>query len=117
MKRLTRLLLIAAAAVAAATWAAVAQASQQGISTAAWHTAIHTNSTVDGGAVLAGGSLFSGMMSHRKPTVTYVWGVPNLESTNVVHATSPSFSVNYVTCPAYSPTPKSARRVIEAAKK
>jgi RHS repeat-associated protein len=79
------------------------QAVQQGISTAAWDTAVHTNSGVGGGAVLAGGNVFSGIMSHRKPTVTYVWGVPKPESANVVHTTLPSFSVNYATMPGIKP--------------
>ena len=79
------------------------QAVQQGISTAAWDTAMHTNSGVGGGAVLAGGSVFSGMMSHRKPTVTYVWGVPKPASATVVHTMSPSFSVNYATMPGIKP--------------
>ncbi|MGH9759536.1 MAG: hypothetical protein ACREAC_01710, partial [Blastocatellia bacterium] len=79
------------------------QAVQEGISTAAWDTAVHTNSVAGGGAVLAGGSVFSGVMSHRKPTVTYVWGVPKAASTNVVHTMSPSFSVNYATMPGINP--------------
>ena len=79
------------------------QAIQQGISTAAWDTAIHTNSAVGSSAVLGGGSVLSGLMSHRKPTVTYVWGVPKPQSANVLHTMSPSFSVNYATIPGVIP--------------
>jgi methionine-rich copper-binding protein CopC len=79
------------------------QAVQQGISTAAWDTAVHTDSGVGGGAVLAGGSVFSGMMSHRKPNVTYVWAVPKPASGTVVHTMSPSFSVNYAAMPGINP--------------
>jgi hypothetical protein len=79
------------------------QALQAGISTAAWDTAVHTNSVAGGTAVIAGGNVFSGLMSHRKPTVTYVWGVPKPASTNVIHTKSPSFSVSYATMPGVKP--------------
>jgi hypothetical protein len=79
------------------------QALQAGISTAAWDTAVHTNSVVGGTAVMAGGSVFSGLMSHRKPTVTYVWAVPKPASTNIVRAMSPSFFVNYAAMPGIKP--------------
>jgi hypothetical protein len=79
------------------------QAVQAGISTAAWDTAVHTNSIAGGTAVLEGGNVFSGLMSRRKPTVTYVWGVPKPASTNIVHTTSPSFSANYATMPGIKP--------------
>jgi hypothetical protein len=34
-------------------------------------------------------------MSHRTPTVTYVWGVPNPASTNVVQTTAPAFTLDF----------------------
>jgi len=79
------------------------QAVQEGIGTAAWDTAAHTNSGIGGGAVMTGGNVFSGMMSRRKPTVTYVWAVPKPASGTVVHTMSPSFSVNYAAMPGIKP--------------
>ncbi len=74
---------------------AVAQAMQAGINTAAMDTAMHMNSAIGGSTVQQAGNIFSGMMARRKPTVTYVWGVPNPASTNVVQTNSPQFSVDF----------------------
>jgi hypothetical protein len=70
---------------------AVTQAMQAGINTASWDAATHMNSSVGGSAVQQAGGIFSGALSHRAPTVTYVWGVPNPASTNVLQTVSPSF--------------------------
>jgi hypothetical protein len=35
------------------------------------------------------------VMAHRKPMMTYVWGVPNIASKTVLQTTSPSFTVDY----------------------
>jgi len=69
----------------------VTQAMQAGISTASYGAATHMNSGVGGTAVQQAGSIFSGALSHRTPTVTYVWGVPNPASANVLQTVSPSF--------------------------
>src|SRR6516164_2671895 len=74
---------------------AVTQAMQAGINTATWDAATHVNSAVGGSAVQQAGSIFSGVISHRTPTVTYVWGVPNPASTNVLQTVSPSFSLDF----------------------
>jgi hypothetical protein len=74
---------------------AVTQAMQAGISTATWDAASHMNSGIGGSAVQQGGGIFSNVMSHRTPTVTYVWGVPNPVSTNVLQTVSPSFSLDF----------------------
>ena len=74
---------------------AVTQAMQAGISTATWDAASHMNSGVGGSAVQQAGGIFSNVMSHRTPTVTYVWGVPNPASTNVLQTASPSFSLDF----------------------
>lgn len=81
----------------------VTQAMQAGINTAAWDTAAHMNSSVGGSTVVQAGSIFSGIMSHRKPTVTYVWGVPNPASTNVLQTLSPAFSVDFSRTPGVTP--------------
>jgi hypothetical protein len=69
----------------------VTQAMQAGINTATYGAATHVNSAVGGTAVQQAGSIFSGALSHRTPTVTYVWGVPNPVSANVLQTVSPSF--------------------------
>lgn len=74
---------------------AVTQAMQAGINTATWDAATHMNSGVGGSAVQQAGSIFSGVISHRTPTVTYVWGVPSPASTNVLQTVSPTFSLDF----------------------
>jgi len=74
---------------------AVTQAMQAGVNTATYSAAAHMNSGIGGSAVQQAGSIFSGMMSHRTPTVTYVWGVPSPTSGNVLKSTKPSFTVDF----------------------
>lgn len=81
---------------------AVTQAMQAGINTAAWSTASRVNSGIGGSTVMEAGSIFSGMMAHRKPTVTYVWGVPNPASPNVLQAATPGFAVDFSKTPGIS---------------
>jgi hypothetical protein len=73
----------------------VTQAMQAGISTASWDVATHMNSVVGGSTVQEAGSIVSGMLAHRTPTVTYVWGVPGPASSNVLQTMTPTFSVDY----------------------
>lgn len=82
---------------------AVTQAMQAGINTAAWDTASHINSGIGGSSVMEAGSIFSGIMGRRKPTVTYVWGVPNPASANVLPTSSPGFSVDFSRTPGVNP--------------
>ncbi len=74
---------------------AVTQAMQAGINTATLDATTHMNSGVGGSAVQQAGSIFSGVISHRTPSVTYVWGVPNAVSTNVLQTVSPSFLMDF----------------------
>jgi len=74
---------------------AVTQAMQAGVSTAAYSAASHMNSGIGGSAVQQAGSIFSGVLSHRTPTVTYVWGVPSPSSSNVLQNTKPAFTVDF----------------------
>ncbi|HMK20924.1 MAG TPA: hypothetical protein VK466_01235 [Terriglobales bacterium] len=74
---------------------AVTQAMQSGINTVAYSAASHMNSAIGNSAVQQAGSVFSGVLSHRTPTVTYVWGVPNPVSTNVLQTVSPSFALDF----------------------
>ena len=73
----------------------VTQALQSGVNTATFSAATHMNSGIGGSSVQEAGSIFSGIMSHRTPAVTYVWGVPSPASTNVLQTVAPSFSVDF----------------------
>ncbi len=73
----------------------VTQAMQAGVSTATYGAASHMNSGVGGSAVQQAGGIFSGVMSHRTPTVTYVWGVPSPNSSNILQNAKPSFTVDF----------------------
>jgi hypothetical protein len=79
------------------------QAMQAGVSTASWDAATHMNSMVAGSAVQQAGTVFSGVLAHRTPTVTYVWGVPGPASANVLQTASPSFKVEFSRAPGVNP--------------
>jgi hypothetical protein len=74
---------------------AVTQAMQSGVTTAAYSAATHVNSVIGSSAVQQAGGVFTSALSHRTPTVTYVWGVPSPTSTNVLQTVSPSFAVDF----------------------
>ena len=82
---------------------AVGQAFHAGIGTATTSVASHISSTTGNSSVQQAGSIFSGMMTHRKPTVTYVWGVPNPASANVLQTVSPTFAVDFSRMPGVKP--------------
>ena len=71
------------------------QAMQAGVNTVAWDAASHMNSPLGGSAMGQAGTVFSGIMGHRQPKVTYVWGVPGPASSNVLQTTSPTFTVDF----------------------
>jgi hypothetical protein len=73
----------------------VTQAMTAGVNTATYGAASHMTSGIGGSAVEQAGGIFSGMMSHRTPTVTYVWGVPSPASGNVLQSSKPSFTVDF----------------------
>jgi hypothetical protein len=74
---------------------AVAQAMQAGLNTAVSSAATHMNSGIGGSAVQQAGNIFSGVMSHRTPTLTYVWGVPSPASTNILQSSKPAFTIDF----------------------
>jgi hypothetical protein len=74
---------------------AVTQAMQAGVSTATYGAASHMNSGIGGSAIQQGGGIFSGVMSRRTPTVTYVWGVPGPASSNILQNSKPSFTLDF----------------------
>ena len=73
----------------------VTQAMTTSVNNAAYTAATHVNSSIGGSTVHEAGSIFSGIMSHRKASVTYVWGVPSPASSNVLQTASPSFTVDF----------------------
>lgn len=77
----------------------VTQAMTTGVSTATYSAASHISSGIGGSSVQEAGGIFSGIMSHRKPTVTYVWGVPGPASGNVFQTVSPTFTVDFSRVP------------------
>lgn len=74
---------------------AVTQAMHAGVNAVSYAAATHMNPGIGGSAVQEAGSVFSGIMTHRTPTVTYVWGVPNPTSGNVLRIAKPSFTVDF----------------------
>lgn len=82
---------------------AVTQAMQSGVNTATFSAASHMSSGIGGSAVEQAGSIFSGMMSHRTPTVTYVWGVPGAVSANVLKSSTPTFFVDFARTAGVTP--------------
>ena len=76
---------------------------QAGVGTATMGAAMHMSSPVAGTGVEQAGSVFGGMMARRKPTVTYVWGVPNPASANVLMTAMPQFSVDFSHAPGVNP--------------
>jgi hypothetical protein len=68
---------------------------QAGVNTATYSAASHINSAVGNTTVQQAGSIFSGIMSHHQPKVTYVWGVPGPASSNVLQSASPAFTVDF----------------------
>ena len=73
----------------------VTQGLQAGVNTVAWDAASHINSPLGGSAVTQAGGLVAGVMSRRKPTITYVWGVPGPASSNLLKTTLPAFGVDF----------------------
>jgi hypothetical protein len=77
----------------------LSQSMQAGVNAAAWDVASHTGSYAGYTAVGTAGGLMSGVMSRRKPTVTYVWGITGASSSNVAPSSLPVFLVNIADVP------------------
>ena len=73
---------------------AVNQGFQQGMNVAAWKAWEHGGGYGSYAGVNAAGSMMSGIMGHRKPTVTYVWALPGPTSSTTLGST-PSFDVAF----------------------
>ncbi|HKW25299.1 MAG TPA: hypothetical protein VJN48_05910 [Terriglobales bacterium] len=83
---------------ALATDSAVNQAFQVGVNEAAWQAWSHGGGYGTYSGVTAGASVMSGIMGHRKPTVTYVWALPGPSAGNALE-NSPSFDVTFTGIP------------------
>lgn len=83
--------------------AALNQAIQVGIGDATMATASHITSGLGNSALQQTGSIFNGMMARRKATVTYVWGVPNPASANVMQTAMPQFAIDFSHAPSVNP--------------
>jgi hypothetical protein len=83
---------------------AVTQAIQVGVGDVTATAASHIHSGLGGSAMEQAGGILSGMLSRRQPTITYVWGVPNPASSNVLQTTTPKFSVNFANTPGVNPS-------------
>jgi hypothetical protein len=79
------------------------QTMQVGVNATAWDVASHTGSYAGYTAVNGAGSVMSSMMGHRKPTVTYVWGIAGAASSNISPSTLPVFLVNVSDVPGVNP--------------
>jgi hypothetical protein len=73
----------------------VTQAMQTGVNEAAMSAAMHMNSGIGSESVQQAGSIFSSVMTHRQPKMTYVWGVPGPASSNILQSASPTFVVDF----------------------
>ncbi len=78
-----------------ATDSVLTQAMQGGANEAAMAATMHMNSMVGGESVQQAASISSNVMSHRQPTITYVWGVPGPASSNIVKNATPSFTLDF----------------------
>jgi len=75
--------------------AALTQSMQAGVSTVAVATVMRSGSVGAGSVAILAGSVFSNMLPHSQPTVTYVWGVPTTSSATVVPTINPAFAVDF----------------------
>jgi len=71
------------------------QVTQAGLNTGTMSVASHSGSGVGSSMVGQAGSVFGGLMTHRKPVVTYVWAVVGVSSANVTPTNAPAFGVNF----------------------
>lgn len=81
----------------------LAQALTSEVSSATAMAATHMGSPMGGTSMQQAGAIFSGLMAHRKPMVTYVWAVANISSTNVLQTATPTFNIGYANTPGANP--------------
>lgn len=72
----------------------VMQALTAEVGTATNVAASRVSSTFGSSTMQQGGTILSGLMSRRKPAMTFVWGIPSPSSTNILQTSTPTFAVN-----------------------
>jgi len=87
---------------ALASDAALGQAFQGMAVQAGTMAAMHSGSAMGAGMLGSAGGLMSGLMAHKKPTVTEVWALPGQKADNVA-GNQPSFEINYANIPGVNP--------------
>lgn len=87
---------------ALASDAALGQAFQGMAVQAGTMAAYHSGSAMGAGMMGTAGGLMSGLMSHKKPTVTQVWALPGQKG-DYVADNQPSFEINYANIPGVNP--------------
>ena len=71
----------------------------QGIALQAGTSALYRSGSVIGGGMLGSASgMMSGLLAHRKPTVTEVWAIPG-QKAETIASNSPTFEINFANIP------------------
>jgi len=79
------------------------QALQGGVSSIVSQAAMHTNSAAANTSLSEAQTIFSGVLSHRKPTVTYVWALSGPSSATLSPTNLPTLAVDYSTVMGVKP--------------
>jgi hypothetical protein len=79
------------------------QALQGGVNTAAAEAMTHSSSMATGSMLSQAGSIFSNLLTQRKPSVTYVWAVADPVSANSLSLSTPRFGVDFSRVPGINP--------------
>lgn len=74
---------------------ALTQGLEAGVNTAVFGATSQVTSTTGNAALSQSSAIFTGILSKRKPMVTYVWAVQNPNSTNMSSTSAPVFVVNF----------------------
>lgn len=75
------------------------QALQAGMSTATTEVMMHSTSMGANNTLTQASAIFSGMLARHKPSVTYVWAVPNTVSANSLSNSKPQFVLDFSKVP------------------
>lgn len=73
----------------------LSQALQGGVTTATQQAMNNIHSSTASSTVGQASTIFSGVLSRRKPAITYVWALANPASANVLQGDQPSFTVDF----------------------
>lgn len=82
---------------------ALDSALQAGVNTTATEVMMHTGSPGAGISLGQAAPIFSGILGHRQPSVTYVWALQGLNSANSLATGIPRFGIDYGKVPGINP--------------